>query len=219
MPDSTIDADIEIPQQNPAGPPHLLVLLHGAASRPSQLAALAIGWQSRLQSARAWLPAAPLTDAAGGRHWTPPDHYPVSADEVRAAAATLAHRLRVEQDRLGIAAARTIVIGFSQGASMALELAFEAPAVSALIIAYAARLYRLPRPGDRCVARIHLQHGALDSVLPVGHAEAAARRLRAIGADVHLQIQPDDGHLIGQLQINDGTRALMNWRFGRASLS
>lgn len=213
------DDDIEIPAQNPDRDPHLLVMLHGAGSRPSALAAMAIAWQRRLRSARVLLPAGPHTDADGGRYWADPGEYPVSAASIGAAAKVIRARLCAERDRLDIPAERTVLVGLSQGASVGLELVFADQPVAGLFIGYAARLYRLPSADDRSRARVHLVHGALDTVVPLAHGEAASRRLRAIGADVTLDIQADEGHRIGQVQINAGTQAVMDWRFGRGDFA
>ncbi|MBA3477790.1 MAG: hypothetical protein H0T52_05215 [Lautropia sp.] len=45
------------------------------------------------------------------------------------------------------------------------------------------------------------------------------RRLRAIGARVSLDLMPDEGHSVGQIQINRGTQHAMNWLFDRGAES
>jgi hypothetical protein len=41
--------------------------------------------------------------------------------------------------------------------------------------------------------------------------------LRAIGAQVSLDLLPDEGHAVGQVLINRGTRHAMNWLFNRGA--
>ena len=96
-----------------------------------------------------------------------------------------------------------------------MELAFGDAPCAALIIGYAARLYRLPSPGDRVSGVIHLLHGGADSVVPAVYGEMAYRRLRALGANVSLDLLPDEGHAVGQMLINRGTQHAMDWLFDR----
>lgn len=197
-------------------PRRLLVFLHGAGSRPGAIVSAALAWQLRLRSAQALLVAGPHVAADGRRFWADPLHYPVSADAIRSAADALRPRIAARRVRLGLDAGAVCLVGFSQGASVALELAFGPTPVAGLVIGYAPRLYRLPTAADRILASVHLLHGMLDSVVPAAHGETAYRRLRALGADVSLDLMPDEGHSIGQRQINLGTQRAMDWVFERS---
>lgn len=193
----------------------LLVLLHGAGSSPGALVPAALAWQLKLRSAQVLLPAAPFRTTVGRHFWTDPSVYPVSPDAISAAAVTLAEQIRTARHTAGLRVDDVAIIAFSQGASVALELAFDADPLAATTICYAARLYRLPGSDDRANGKIHLLHGSLDSVVPAVYGETAYRRLRAIGADVSLELMPEEGHVVGQMQINHGTRLAMDWVFGR----
>jgi predicted esterase len=158
---------------------------------------------------------APFGASRARRYWVDPAQYPVAPDAIQAAADGARDRIVARQAELGLDAGRTMVIGFSQGASVALELAFGEPGCAGLVIAYAARLYRLPTVDDRVTARVRLVHGGGDSVVPAAYGEAAFRRLRGIGADVSLDLLPEEGHAVGQVQINRGTSHAMDWVFDR----
>ena len=81
------------------------------------------------------------------------------------------------------------------------------------MVAYAGRLASPIRDGDRVQATIHLIHGELDSLVPAVHARQALRGLRAIGADVTLDITADGTHSIGQDMIILGTTRVMQTVF------
>jgi phospholipase/carboxylesterase len=196
-------------------PKRLLVMLHGAGSSAGAIVAAALAWQLKLRSAQALLLQAPFSTPQGLRYWTDPTVFPVRAAAI-AAAANGARRLIAErQASLGVGPEQTLLVGFSQGASVALELSFGTSPCAGITIAYAARLYRLPRAGDRVPGHIHLLHGGSDSVVPSIYGERAYRRLRAMGARVSLDLLPEEGHAVGQMLINRGTQHAMNWLFDR----
>ncbi|HYI07173.1 MAG TPA: hypothetical protein VD858_19960, partial [Reyranella sp.] len=141
--------------------------------------------------------------------------YPVSPAAVAAAADGARGRIGAQQAAVGLPPADTLIVGFSQGASVALEMTFAVEPCAAITIGYAARLYRVPAPQDRASGQIHLLHGAADSVVPAVYGEMAYRRLRAAGAHVSLDLLPDEGHSVGQMLINRGTQHAMNWVFDR----
>jgi phospholipase/carboxylesterase len=204
-----------LPTLTGEAPRRLLVMLHGAGSSAGAIVSAGIAWQLKLRSAQALLPQAPFAGSQGHRYWVDPDRYPVTGAAITEAAELVRGRIEAQQTSLGIAADATLLVGFSQGASVALELAFGDAPCAGLIIGYAARLYRLPAPGDRVSGVIHLLHGGADSVVPAVYGEMAYRRLRALGAEVSLDLLPDEGHAVGQMLINRGTQHAMDWLFDR----
>lgn len=105
-----------------------------------------------------------------------------------------------EQERVGLPAERTALIGFSQGAIMALHLAGETrpPAV---IVSLAGRLAApLPlRNGPK--PAILLSHGSADAVIAPEELECAAVELQRIGCVVETRIVPGHGHAVHAAQI------------------
>lgn len=196
-------------------PKRLLVMLHGAGSSPGSIVPAALAWQLKLRSAQALLLQAPFAGADGRCFWLDPTQHLVSAEAVGQAAVHARRQIEARQRAAGLGPEQTLLVGFSQGASVALELAFGEAPCAAITIGYAARLYRMPSPQDRVNGLIHLLHGGADSVVPCVYGEAAYRRLRAIGAQVSLELLPDEGHAVGQMLINRGTQHAMNWLFGR----
>jgi len=53
-------------------------------------------------------------------------------------------------------------------------------------------------------------------VVPAVYGEIAYRRLRAAGAQVSLDLLPEEGHTVGQMLINRGTQHAMNSIFNRS---
>ena len=147
------------------------------------------------------------------RYWVDPAEYPVQAGSVRRESERVAGRIEAWQARTGLGPAQTLLVGFSQGASIALELAFEPHDLAHLIVAFAPRLYRIPLEGDVTRAAIHLIHGRYDSVVPLAHGEAALRRLGAISAATSLDVIEDGGHAITQDHLNVATQRAMQTLF------
>lgn len=147
------------------------------------------------------------------RYWIDPAEYPVRPESVRDASERVARRIRAWQARAGLDASQTQLVGFSQGASIALELAFEPHDIANVIIAFAPRLYRLPVDGDAIRVAVHLIHGRYDSVVPLAHAEAALRRLGAIAPATSLDVLEDSGHAITQDHLNLATQRAMRTLF------
>jgi phospholipase/carboxylesterase len=210
-----MDDLLMLPTLTGEAPKRLLVMLHGAGSSAGAIVSAAIAWQLKFRSALALLLQAPHTGPDGQRYWVDPAEYPVSAAAIAAAADAARNRIGEQQTALGLPAKDTLVVGFSQGASVALEMTFAAEPCAAITIGYAARLYRVPGDDDRARGQIHLLHGGADSVVPAVYGEMAYRRLRAAGAQVSLDLLPEEGHSVGQMLINRGTQHAMNWMFDR----
>lgn len=97
------------------------------------------------------------------------------------------------QQEAGVDASATALIGFSQGAIMALESLKRDTPLAARVIAISGRFATLPPtvPGS---ATIHMLHGKIDAVVPYGYTVEAAHHLRALGADITAEVLPFIGH-------------------------
>jgi phospholipase/carboxylesterase len=105
-----------------------------------------------------------------------------------------------------------LIIGFGQGADLALEfMRQEELGNRAITVAYAGRLVRPVGPKEHLSARVHLFHGQLNSLIPVQQAQQAQQQLEAAGARATLDIVEDLGHDIDQDMIN-----LSTWRAMRS---
>jgi phospholipase/carboxylesterase len=123
--------------------------------------------------------------------------------------------VREQQARFAIEWPRTALVGFSQGAIMALEAVQAEPRLAGRVLAFAGRHARLPThvPVDTTV---HLLHGLDDRVVPPGPAVAAARQLVGLGADVTADVLPGIGHELHPLLIERAVEQLRGFLPKRA---
>lgn len=205
---------LELPPISASAPRRLLVFLHGAGSSPETFAPVAIAWQLKFPGATAVLMQGLRRFGHGGADWFDDAERdargPIGID---GATTEVSSRIARLQAQLGLEAGDTVLVGFGQGATVALELARAKPELSAIVVAYAGRLARPIVDGDRIGATVHLIHGEFDSVVPSVHATRAFRGLRAVGADVTLDIVEDESHAIGQGMVNLGTTRVMQTVF------
>jgi phospholipase/carboxylesterase len=208
---------LELPPIAARAPARLLVFLHGAASSPEAFAPVAVAWQLKFPGATAALLQGAQALARGARWFDPADRDERGAPRLAAAVAAAAARIAALQRSLGLPAERTVLVGFEQGATVALELARAHPTVASIVVAYSARLASPLRTGERIEPTVHLIHGALDSVVPLVHATRALRGLEAVGARATLDVLDDGAHGIDQDSVNVGTARVMATVFrGRA---
>lgn len=209
---------LELPPISPSAPRRLMVFLHGAGSTPEAFAPVAIAWQLKFPGATAALLQGLRCGARGGDWFdgSPRDGGP--RHRVGAAAADVAERIVALQRATAHGGTDTVLVGFGQGATVALELARARPHLAAVVVAYAGRLARPFVEGDHVGGTtVHLIHGEFDSVVPAVHGTRAFRALRAVGADVTLDVVEDEAHAIGQAMVNLGTTRVMQTVFrGRA---
>lgn len=191
------------------------MFLHGAGSSPEVFAPVAIAWQLKFPGATAAILQGLEPAASGsGRDWFDPrGDAQQRALKIDAALDTIVQRVQAAQQQCGASPDETVLIGFSQGATVALELARAHPELSAIVVAYAGRLARPVRDDERLRATVHLIHGELDSLVPVVHARQALRGLQAGGAQVTLDIIEDGSHTIGQDMVIVGTTRVLQTIF------
>jgi len=184
-----------------AGAPTLLfVLLHGVGARASDLAPLARRLAAEYpQAAVAGLDAPHAFDGAppghGGRQWFSVAGVTEANRPERVAAARpgFVATIRALQARFAMDWPHTALVGFSQGAILALEAVQAEAQLAGRVLAFSGRHATAPThaPVDTTV---HLLHGMADRVIPPGPAIDAAERLVALGGDVTADVLPGIGH-------------------------
>ncbi|RZL89259.1 MAG: esterase [Variovorax sp.] len=183
--------------QQPASPAEALVLLfHGVGATAADMVPLGRRLATARPGAMVVSVSAPhASDLGRGRQWfsvigVTEDNRPARVRQALPAfAATVEHWQRVAGARPG----NTAVVGFSQGAIMALEATQLTAVVAHCVVAIAGRFAQQPRVAP-AVEAVHLVHGEQDAVIPVAHAMAAAGWLRALGALVTQDLLPGLGH-------------------------
>lgn len=180
--------------QQPAGAQHLVLLFHGVGSHASDL--LPLGKALAPHMADALVVSVQAPDAQGsGRQWFSVQGVTEANRPARVAASMprFVQAVREWQRASGVETARTTLIGFSQGAIMALESTQTDHPPAGRVIALSGRFAQPPRVTPMAT-RVHLIHGDADRVMPVHLAEDAREQLQALGVQVTLDRFPGLGH-------------------------
>ncbi len=186
------------PRRAPTTPParFLIVLLHGFGSDGADLIGLAPELQPYLPSAAFASPNAPFR-IDGGYSWASAEDRAPSrglSAEAASGGAVLAAFIDAELARYSLAPDRLILIGFSQGASLALNAGLRRPTPPAAVIAFAGSNIvadGLP-PGAKRPPVLLAQGKEDPRVRPEGQSEAL-KILEMIGA-------PAQGHILPGLE-------------------
>jgi len=192
---------------------HLFVFLHGCGATAQSMIPIAFKFQARFPSAALVLPSGFDPDAHGGeaQDWFPTRglNDDNRAERVAKILPDIEDLVRREQTNVGVPASRTVLIGFSQGGTVALEAVKTLRGLAGAVVAFSSRFAQLPRPGSRIDARIHLVHGEYDSVVYRVYAERAARVLSGLHVPVTLDIIEDLGHALSHRAISMGSLRLL----------
>lgn len=177
----------------------LFILLHGWGAEAADLLPLAETLGAAFPEAALLLPEAPhpLENTDSGRQWFSVQGMTEDNGPTRIAEAlpALHAMVRQAQDRLGVLQSDTALVGFSQGAIMALAFSNAYDGGVGRVLAFAGRYAALPDKAPE-LTTLHLLHGADDPVIPVEHAHAAYARLSALGGDATLDVASSVGHAI-----------------------
>lgn len=192
---------------------HLFVFLHGSGATAQSMIPIAFRFQGRFPSAALIVPSGfdPYGSECGAQQWYSTRGLNDQNRLARVAAILprIEDLVRREQTNYGVPRERTVLIGYSQGGTVALETVKALRGLAGAVVAYCARFAQLPQPGARFDARIHLVHGAWDSVISRVHAERAARVLAALHVPVTLDIISDLGHALSHEAVCRGSLRLL----------
>jgi phospholipase/carboxylesterase len=184
----------------------LFLLFHGVGAAPDDLVPLGrILAQQFPQSAVVSVQAPDDCPYSSGFQWYSVDNATEEQRAERTAKALPQFQQIVQQwqQAFGVSADATALVGFSQGAIMALASTQAAPRLAARIVALSGRFNPLPSVApEQCT--VHLIHGKQDAVIPYAHTVYAAERLVSLDADVTADVLPFVGH-----EINEEVVALM----------
>ncbi len=177
----------------------LFILLHGVGAQPADLVPLANKIKRVFPDAAFLIPEgiSPLDGGGNGRQWFSVQEMTEEnrVTRVNAAMPTLRDLVHLAQDRLKVLQPDTALVGFSQGAIMALEYSIKHDGDVGRVLAFSGRFAKLPEKAPK-LTTLHLLHGEDDQVILVGHAHAAYDRLANLGGDVTLDIASSVGHEI-----------------------
>jgi phospholipase/carboxylesterase len=173
--------------QSQAGTPEqLLLLFHGVGSAPQDMVPL--GRLLATEFPRAAVISVPSPDASdmgSGYQWF--SVHGITEDNRAQRIADTMPRfvdiIRRLQKCTGATPDQTVLIGFSQGAIMALASSQTSEQLAGRIVAIAGRFARPPEKAP-IATTLHFIHGDRDPVVPYSHTVRAAERLVRLGADV-----------------------------------
>jgi phospholipase/carboxylesterase len=187
--------------QEPDTPAQLILLLHGVGSTAQSMTMLGMSFAHTFPNAlivalNAPDPYNPGTEVQlAGRQWFSTQGTAEDApDRVLGALPALEAAVRHWQERARLKADGTALVGFSQGAIMALAAAVQPEPVAARTIAIAGAFARLPEAPLNENATIHLLHGKTDDIMSYRHTIEGALRLKDLGADFTADVLPFIGH-------------------------
>lgn len=191
---------------------HLFVFLHGGGATPQSMISVAFRFQARFPSAALVVPSSLEEWLGEGEPADGPKRVLNDGnrvERVRAVLPRVEDLVRREQTNCGIGAEGTVLIGFSQGGTAALEAVKQYPGLAGAVVAYSARFAQLPLAGSSINARVHLVHGEHDAIVSRVHSERAARVLAAMHVPVTLDIVADLGHALSHQAVSLGSLRLL----------
>ncbi|MBC2837156.1 alpha/beta hydrolase [Paragemmobacter straminiformis] len=194
---------------------HLAIFLHGVGAHGSSIAWMAD--HLALPGLAFAAPDAPFafdaSPAGPARQWF--SVAGVTAENrparIAAARAPFDETLRAQMAAHGISdPARVALIGFSQGAIMALDAVATGRWQVGALVAFSGRLASAP-PLAPAACPILIAHGLQDSVIPASEARAARAALAAAGADADLILEDRVGHAPGPQGLAAARTLLARW--------
>ena len=189
--------------QQPAGPAQQLVLLfHGLGADEHDLSTVGERLAAEYREALVVSLRAPeRCDFGFGYQWISPTALDDARRIERVAAALpgFVANVRLWQRQARLEAEATVLVGFSQGAMMALEAVARAgdEALAGRVVALAGRFAQLPTVAP-IGTTLFLVHGKADAVVHYGFTVVAAQHLVDLGADVVADVIPFPGHQIDE---------------------
>jgi phospholipase/carboxylesterase len=180
-------------------PEQLMLLLHGWGASAADMAPLARTLQAAFPQAALLAPQGfePVDTGLAGRQWFSLDGVTEDTRPARVTAVLprLADWVRAAQQASGVGPAATALVGFSQGAILALELAQLHDGLAGRVLSFAGRYATLPVvPLARTT--LHFFHGATDTVIPAAQSRLAMERLAALQGDATIDIASGVGHTL-----------------------
>ncbi len=193
----------------------LIVLVHGYGADGNDLISLGQVWQQAVPDAAFAAPHAPqrIAEGPGGFQWFPLRGTEPTETETGAAAATpgLESFIAAELKATGVAPDKLVVVGFSQGAMMALYAGLRRAVAPAAILAYSGLMPgRIPQPSPAgAYPPVFINHGDSDSVVPPQMMFVALGALQQAGVEVEWHLARGVAHGIDPESLELGGQFLL----------
>lgn len=188
----------------------LVVFLHGWGANGADLIGLAPHFARGLPTALFQSPDAPFpcdANPAGLQWWSFADNSQAQlVGGARLAASLVGAYLDEQQKALGLTDADTALVGFSQGAMLALQVGLRMNRHLAGIVAYSGVLIAAETLKDELTSKppVLLVHGERDTVVPPQASQVAAQFLSHGGLDAKLVLRPMLAHGIDEEGLRQG---------------
>ena len=177
----------------------LVVLLHGIGADGQDLIDFASSWSPSLPETEFFAPHAPFPFdmAAIGRQWFSLNTMDISALQagIRTAREYVHHTLNHALEQRSLTEDKVALVGFSQGAMVALYSALRRPRSCAAVVSFSGALIEdhtcYPQ---KSTPPIFLSHGDQDSVVPFEALSVAENLLKQQGLSVTTLPRPGYGH-------------------------
>ena len=188
------------------------VLLHGRGKTPEEKIDLAARF-GNIEGIRWVVPEAETPGSwYPGRFWDPRELNQPYLDE----AIERCHEAVLEASENGrLGSERLVIVGFSQGACLALEYALRHPGRVGSLIVFTGALLGVPGSDWKATAprslaglRLLLTGSDVDDWVPEENTHEAANLFRELGADVQLRIYKGRPHIVSEEEI-DEARSLL----------
>ncbi len=180
-------------------PEQLMILLHGWGASAADMAPLALALRQAFPQAALLAPQGfePVDTGLAGRQWfslagVTEDNRPA---RVASVLPRLADWVHAAQQASGVGPAATALVGFSQGAILALELVQLHDGIAGRVLSFCGRYARLPTVA-LVHTTLHFFHGATDTVIPAAQSRLAMERLAALQGDATVDIASGVGHAL-----------------------
>lgn len=182
---------ISIPPAKDEPPAGLVVILHGWGANAKDVASLVPFLQ--LPNYQYILPNAPLPhpNVAGGRMW-----YDLERQDYKGLSQSqeiLTDWLKSLENTTGFSLESTILVGFSQGGAMTLDVGFTLPLAG--LVCLSGYLHRTPQELEPPLPSVLIVHGRQDKVVPLSAAHRVRDYLLNLGAPIQYK-ELDMGHEI-----------------------
>ena len=183
-------------QQPASGASHLFLLFHGVGSNARDLLPVGQGIARQFPGAMVVSVDAPhASDLGAGRQWFSVVGVTEEGRPARVAQAMplFLATVREWQQAAGVEPGQTTLVGFSQGAIMALEATQQPELPAKRVVAFAGRFATAPHQAPAGLS-VHLIHGDQDNVISPHFSLEAAQALKALGGQVTHDSVPGLGH-------------------------
>lgn len=198
--------------QHPSKPRRLLLLFHGVGSNAHSMVPLGQALAPHVPEAAVVSVQAPQLAGPAAQWFSVQGITEANRPaRVEAAMPAFVQAVRRWQQACGVGPEETVLVGFSQGAIMALESSQIDPPPAARVIALSGRFARPPRVAPASV-RLHLIHGDADAVMPLRLAADGLAQFQALGGSATLDELPGLSHGIDARVLDAIVRRLQEAR-------